>query len=131
MSRIKPKEDDKMSRIPLLQAVAVFVKGGEGKIKTGPAPLPTFFRQDPIPLNRKQPSAAFYFSVQLKAKLDTKESVHIIFLFLIFWSLLLKILGSFCQLFTIKLVLIRNELRSGTTKTNVITLTLIFHIKLL
>ena len=62
-----------MSRIPLLQAVAVFVKSADEKLMTGAVPLPTFFRSDPSPINRSHPSAAFYFNAQLKTQLDIKE----------------------------------------------------------
>ena len=69
-----------MSRIPLLQAVAVFVKSGDEKLLTGSVPLPTFFRSDPSPLNRSHPSAAFYFNAQLKIQLDIKEWISIFIL---------------------------------------------------
>jgi len=61
----------KDQKVPLLQAVVVFIKP-PGSLVTGAAPIPTFFRPEPTSINRKQISTAYYFNVSLRARLDLK-----------------------------------------------------------
>ena len=59
-------------KIPLLQAVVVFINPVSGRTVTGGAPIPTFFRREPSGLNRKQYGTAFYFNLTLRCRLDLK-----------------------------------------------------------
>ena len=58
-------------KIPILQAVAVFIKPS-GSLVTGAAPLPTYFRPEPSSVNRSQVSTAYFFNVSLRCRLDLK-----------------------------------------------------------
>jgi len=59
--------------IPMLQAVAVFVKNEmTGGFNPSQAPLPTYLRTDPKSFNSEQPGAAYYVNYLLKSELDRK-----------------------------------------------------------
>ena len=67
----KLNQDYPDAKIPILQAVKVFLKV-KGKICTGAAPLPTYLRKEPRSFNVKQPATAFYMGMTLKNNLDIK-----------------------------------------------------------
>lgn len=59
--------------IPMLQAVAVFVKNEvKGGFNPSRAPLPIYLRTDPKSFNSEQPGAAYYVNYLLKTELDRK-----------------------------------------------------------
>lgn len=77
-SLIKLADSQTDCRLPLLQAVVVFIRprdagsSGDPHLIVGQAPLPTFFRREPSSLNRKQSATAFYFNLTLRSQLDKK-----------------------------------------------------------
>merc|ERR1719233_229467 len=75
LDKIKSGDEYKDATIPLLQAVAVFLKPKERDLKqtiTGAAPLPTFLRLEPANLDRKQFYTSFYLNIKLRYQLDSK-----------------------------------------------------------
>ena len=68
----KLSSDYPEAQIPVLQAVTVFLKGSDGRILPGCAPLPTFLRKEPRSFNFKQPATAFHLGLGLKNALDMK-----------------------------------------------------------
>ena len=60
------------AKIPLLQAVKVFLRSNSGQSFTGSTEMPTFLRKEPKSFNFKQPATAFYMNISLKNNLDIK-----------------------------------------------------------
>merc|ERR1711963_1191483 len=73
MGRVSQKlgTDYPDAKIPVLQAVKVFLKSSDGKFVTGDGALPTFLRKEPKGFNQ-QPATGFYMNLLLKNNLDTK-----------------------------------------------------------